>query len=107
MLRMLLGVIIAGLAWPGCGGLTTECLQRQKTAQYVANVANTQLYMGMTREAAHRVLGDPTETIRYAGKEAWKYYVWEDCQLHQGISAPTTEAVFVDGRLQMWLTYGR
>jgi len=107
MNKMLVWILITAFALPACGGLREDCLQRKKTADYVAATANSQLYVGMSRRDARRVLGEPHEIIPHAGKESWKYSVLEDCKLHQGISGPTTELTFVDDRLYMWLTYGR
>lgn len=103
-------IIIAALAFPACARLREDCLQRKRTVDYVAAVADYQLRVGMSKEEVRRLLGEPEEVVIYSGRgspEAWKYYVLEGCKKHQGLSAPSTELVFRYGKLERWLTYGK
>jgi len=81
---------------------------RQKPASQGAVVANRELRPGMSAREVKAILGEPDDLMIYSGDgapERWKYYHYPDCAPHPGTSAPTTELVFVNGRLQKWLRY--
>lgn len=81
---------------------------RQKPASQGAVVANRELRPGMSAREVKAILGEPDDLMIYSGEgapERWKYYHYPDCAPHPGASAPITELVFVNGRLQKWLRY--
>jgi len=101
---------LGALSLSACGGLVQDCYHQQQRVAQAAAVANRDLKPGMYPQEVQALLGPSEMTIQYwqsGSPETWKYVVLEDCKIHQGISAPTTELYFVRGQLQKWFIYGR
>ncbi len=110
MKKILALIILGGLAATACGGLRQECLGRQDRVARVAALANKDLIRGYGPYEVRALLGEPDDIITYSGagnQEVWKYMVLEGCATHQGLGAPTTELIFVNGALDRWIVYGR
>jgi hypothetical protein len=56
----------------------------------------------MTAQQVGALRGEPGEIVTAKGLDdfkIWKYYLWQDCQAHLGLRAPTTALFFLDGNL--------
>jgi hypothetical protein len=106
---MRLGVVLltAGLL-AGCGTSKATApvdLRGQKAAREAAG-ARQPLHRGMSPREVKAILGEPDDVTVYTGaqgSERWQYYHYPDCAPHLTTKAPTTELVFVNGRLAKWL----
>jgi hypothetical protein len=106
---MRLGVVLlAAGVLAGCGtskAVTPVDLRGQKIAREAAT-ARQALHRGMSPGEVKAILGEPDDVLVYAGTngtERWRYCHYPDCAPHLTTKAPTTELVFVNGRLARWL----
>jgi len=110
MPRIVTLMLLGALCLCGCAHVVQDCFQQQNQSAQVAATAKKQIKTGMSAAEVRALLGPPVMTIQYwqqGSPETWKYLVFEDCKSHQGLSAPTTELYFVNGRLERWYVYGR
>jgi outer membrane protein assembly factor BamE (lipoprotein component of BamABCDE complex) len=91
------------LAWlPACMTPRNQevCEVRQGEVTPVAQIAISQVQVGMTTDQVRAVLGRPLGTKTYSdGTEIWQYQTFEDCA-RAGYVAPATELQFKGGILQ-------
>jgi outer membrane protein assembly factor BamE (lipoprotein component of BamABCDE complex) len=88
--------------------LRQDCQARKAKVDHVAAIAPTALNPGLTKDQVRALLGEPDEIVTAKGVgdfDIWKYYLYEDCQAHLGLSAPTTDVFFVGNRLANWNTH--
>jgi hypothetical protein len=109
MMRIIFGLGLAGMVFlSGCAslGLRNDRPAGQPQAERVASPAARELRVGLTTREVRAMLGEPDDLIIYSGEgapERWKYYHCPDCAPQLAPSTPTTELVFVGGRLQKWV----
>jgi hypothetical protein len=109
MMRIIFWLGLAGMLFlSGCAGpgLRNDRLGGQPQAERMAPPAGSELRVGLTTREVRALLGEPDDLIIYSGEgaqERWKYYHGPDCAPQLAPSTPTTELVFVGGRLQKWV----
>jgi outer membrane protein assembly factor BamE (lipoprotein component of BamABCDE complex) len=107
-LRLGVVVLAAGLL-AGCGAskATPPVDLRGQKATRPAAASRQALHRGMSFDEVKAVLGEPDDVTVYTGthaSERWQYYHYPECAPHLTTKAPTTELVFVNGRLARWLS---
>jgi hypothetical protein len=109
MIQIICGLGLAGLLFlGGCAnpGLRNDRPAGQPQAERAASPARSELRVGLTTREVRALLGEPDDLIISSGERAperWKYYHSPDCAPQLAPSTPTTELVFVGGRLQKWV----
>jgi outer membrane protein assembly factor BamE (lipoprotein component of BamABCDE complex) len=107
-LVVLLVAGMIGLAACASTGMRQDCLERKKRADRVAAIAAEELKPGWTAQEVRSALGEPDEIVTAKGVgdfDIWKYYLFEDCKAHLGMTAPLTELFFLNGNLIRYTTY--
>jgi outer membrane protein assembly factor BamE (lipoprotein component of BamABCDE complex) len=105
VLLMLGSLLTSACAGPG---LRRDCLERKQQVDRGATLAGSELQVGLTTQQVRALVGEPVEILAAReprGLEAWKYYLFQDCQAQLGMTAPVTELIFLDGHLVKWRTY--
>ena len=112
-MRLIFALGLAGVLFlSGCAspGLRSDCQKRQQQVERVASLAGQELRVGLTTQEVRALLGEPVEIVTAKGLGGftfWKYYLLQDCRAYLGLQAPTTELVFLDGKLVKWTTFVR
>jgi hypothetical protein len=111
MAKIISALLAIALSLTACAspGFRSDCLARKKKADRVVAIADAELSAGLTMDQVRATLGqEPNEIITekgLPGLETWKYYVVTTCKASLGITAPTTELIFFQGRLSKWRSY--
>ncbi len=109
-LMILLAVSALTLAACATGQFRGDCQARRKKAEMVAALADTRLTPGLTTMEVRAILGqEPDEILTIHGTEpleTWRYFLLADCKARLGMTAPTTELFFLNGKLLKWKSFG-
>jgi hypothetical protein len=111
-MRKIVALLVAGaLGISACAsaGLTKDCQARKNRMEQVAAIAAAELSPGLTTMQVRAILRqEPDEIITgrgLEGLETWRYYLFPDCKAHLGLTAPTTELIFLQGKLLKWKSF--
>ncbi len=87
------------------------CLGRKEAVEHVAALSKSELVAGLTMNEVRAILREePSEVAEVKGTDGlitWKYYLPRECEADLHILAPTTELVFIHGRLMNWRSFVR
>jgi hypothetical protein len=106
-------LVVSALTLAGCatGQFSSDCQARRKKAERVAALADTRLTPGLTTLEVRAILGqEPDEILTIRGTEpleTWRYFLLADCKARLGMTAPTTELLFLNGKLLKWKSFGQ
>lgn len=88
---------------------TQNCLMRKELVEHVAAISKSELLAGLTMNEVRAILREePSEVIQVKGTDGlitWKYYLSRECEAELNTLAPTTELVFINGKLMNWRSF--
>lgn len=112
MKTLMILLVVSALTLAACatGQFRGDCQARRKKAEMVAALADTRLTPGLTTMEVRAILGqEPDEILTIHGTEpleTWRYFLLADCKARWGMTAPTTELFFLNGKLLKWKSFG-
>ena len=113
MKKTVILMVVAALGLAACAPRvpTQNCLMRKEMVEHVAAISKSELTAGLTMDEVRAILRtEPSEVISVKGTDGlitWKYYLSRECEADLNTLAPSTELIFLQGRLLKWRSYAK